>query len=103
ALRRPAPVAGGPGAGAAMSAGLRPGELGAPRGASAGRGFWAWYSPPAPRARLELLRVAIGGYALVYLVSRGVHLTAVVNLPEASFAPVGVVRWLAAPLAAGWV
>lgn len=60
--------------------------------------FWAWYSPPIPLERLRALRVAIGGYALVYLVSRGAHLTAVAELPASSFAPVGVVRWLEAPL-----
>jgi len=65
--------------------------------------FWAWYCPQAPSERLRLLRLAIGGYALVYLISRAVHLNAVVNLPAASFAPIGVVRALDAPLAAGWV
>ncbi|HTV20907.1 MAG TPA: HTTM domain-containing protein [Polyangiaceae bacterium] len=70
---------------------------------SFGRRFWAWYSPPTPRERLQLLRFAVGGYALIYLLSRAVHLNAVVGLPASSFAPVGVVRWLDAPLAAGWV
>jgi hypothetical protein len=65
--------------------------------------LWAWYHPPTPVARLQLLRIAIGGYALVYLLTRAAHLNAVVDLPAASFAPVGVVRWLDAPLAAGWV
>lgn len=65
--------------------------------------LWAWYQPPIPIARLQLLRIAIGGYALVYLLARAVHLNAVVHLPEGSFAPVGVVRWLDAPLGAGWV
>lgn len=65
--------------------------------------LWAWYQPPIPLARLQLLRIAIGGYALVYLLTRAGHLNAVVNLPAGSFAPVGVVRWLDAPLAAGWV
>jgi hypothetical protein len=63
----------------------------------------AWYDPPTPLARLQLLRIGIGGYALVYLLARAVHLNAVVHLPAGSFAPVGVVRWLDAPLSAGWV
>lgn len=67
------------------------------------RGFWAWYSPPTPRLRLQLLRVGIGIYALVYLLSRAAHLNAVVDYPASSFAPVGVVRWLDAPLPAAWV
>lgn len=67
------------------------------------RGFWAWYSPPTPARRLRLLRVAIGVYALVYLLSRGTHLNAVVDYPSSSFAPVGIVRWLAAPLSPSWV
>jgi hypothetical protein len=65
--------------------------------------LWGSYQRPAPVARLQLLRIAIGGYALVYLLTRAAHLNAVVNLPAGSFAPVGVVRWLDAPLAAGWV
>lgn len=65
--------------------------------------LWAWYSPPTPVERLQLLRFAIGGYALVYLLSRAAHLNAVVGLPASSFTPVGVVRWLDGPLPAGWV
>jgi hypothetical protein len=65
--------------------------------------LWSWYQPPTPLARLQLLRIAIGGYALVYLLTRAVHLNAVVGLPPTSFAPVGVVRWLDAPLSAGSV
>jgi hypothetical protein len=65
--------------------------------------FWHWYQAPTPLARLQLLRIAIGGYALVYLLTRAVHLNAVVDLPATAFAPVGVVRWLDGALAAGWV
>jgi hypothetical protein len=66
-------------------------------------GFWVWYSPPTPMRRLRLLRIAIGAYALVYLVSRGAHLNAVIDYPPGSFSPVGLVRWLDAPLSASWV
>jgi hypothetical protein len=69
-------------------------------GAPPSERLWAWYCPPVPAARLQLLRIAIGGYALVYLLSRAVHLNAVVDLPAGSFAPVGIVRWLDAPLPA---
>lgn len=65
--------------------------------------LWGWYQRPVPLARLQLLRIGIGGYALVYLLARAAHLNAVAGLPASSFAPVGVVRWLEAPLAAGWV
>jgi hypothetical protein len=65
--------------------------------------LWSWYSPPTPGVRLRLLRVGIGAYALIYLVSRAHHLNAVVDYPASSFAPVGVVRALDTPLAAPWV
>jgi hypothetical protein len=65
--------------------------------------LWRWYSPPTPALRLRLLRIGVGAYALIYLVSRAHHLNAVVDYPASSFAPVGIVRWLDAPLAAAWV
>lgn len=65
--------------------------------------FWSWYAPAMPLERLRLLRVGIGGYALVYLLARALHLTAVVNYPATAFQPVGVVRWLEQPLSAAWV
>jgi hypothetical protein len=65
--------------------------------------LWSWYCPPLPAARLRLLRVAIGGYAFVYLLARAAHLNAVTRYPASSFAPVGVVRWLDAPLGTAWV
>lgn len=68
-----------------------------------GQSLWAWYCPSVPAVRLRLLRAAVGGYALIYLLTRAAHLNAVVAYPESSFAPVGVVSLLAAPLAPGWV
>jgi hypothetical protein len=68
-----------------------------------GQRLWAWYCPAVPVVRLRLLRVALGGYALVYLLTRAGHLNAVVAYPQSSFAPVGIVRLLEAPLAPGWV
>lgn len=70
---------------------------------SALRAAWAWYAPPMPAARVHALRVAIGGYALVYLLIRGAHLNAVAAYPAGAFTPVGVVRVLDAPLPAAWV
>jgi vitamin K-dependent gamma-carboxylase-like protein len=68
-----------------------------------GQRFWDWYAPQTPARRIELLRLAVGVYALVYLVSRAAHLNAVVSYPASSFAPVGVVSWLSAPLSPAWV
>jgi vitamin K-dependent gamma-carboxylase-like protein len=65
--------------------------------------LWDWYCPPTPVARLRLLRFVIGAYALVYLISRGVHLNAVVSYPAAAFRPVGIVRVLTEPLLPGAV
>jgi hypothetical protein len=80
-----------------------PQPAGAGEGASLAQRLWRWYCPAAPPARLQLLRIAIGGYALIYLLSRAGHLNSVVDLPPGSFAPVGIVRWLDAPLGAAWV
>jgi len=52
--------------------------------------FADWWFAPAPPERLAALRVAIGGYALVYLVSLVPELAALARLPAAQFAPVGV-------------
>jgi Vitamin K-dependent gamma-carboxylase len=67
------------------------------------RELWTWYSPPTPRSRLRLLRLGVGAYAFIYLVTRARHLNAVVDYPASAFAPVGLVRWLDAPLSAPWV
>jgi hypothetical protein len=53
---------------------------------------------PAPAERLAMLRLLVGGFALVYLCVRAAHLQHVGHLPPASFAPVGVVSVLSAPL-----
>ena len=58
------------------------------------RAFFA----PAPPERLAVLRLLAGGFALVYLCVRAGHLQHVGHLPRASFAPVGVVSVLSAPL-----
>lgn len=53
---------------------------------------------PAPAERLAVLRLLVGGFALVYLCIRAIHLQHVGHLPPASFAPIGVVSMLSAPL-----
>lgn len=56
-----------------------------------------WYAP-MPATRLALLRIGVGGYALVYLLVRALPLTSVTHFSPAEFAPVGPVRLLASPL-----
>lgn len=53
---------------------------------------------PLPVERLAVLRLAIGGFALVYAVVRAGHFIGAARLPPRHFAPVGVVRLLSAPL-----
>lgn len=57
----------------------------------------------APAERLALLRLLVGGFALVYLCVRAAHLGSVTRLPPSSFRPVGVVAALSAPLPAAVV
>ncbi len=52
-----------------------------------------WFAP-APARRLALLRVAIGGAALLYVVVRAPHLAGYADLPERLFDPVGPVGLL---------
>lgn len=62
--------------------------------------FDAWWLAPVPRERLALLRIGIGAYAWIYLLVRGRDVLAPAHYPESSFAPLGVVRLLDAPLSA---
>jgi len=59
----------------------------------------AWWFAPAPAERLALLRIAIGAYATIYVVARFGELIASAQLHAGSFAPVGIVRIVSAPLA----
>ncbi|WP_437736120.1 HTTM domain-containing protein [Sorangium sp. So ce1335] len=52
----------------------------------------------APAERLAIVRLLVGGFALVYLCVRAVHLQRVGHLPPDGFRPVGVVSVLSAPL-----
>jgi vitamin K-dependent gamma-carboxylase-like protein len=62
-----------------------------------------WFYAPLPRERLALLRILIGAYALIYLVSRAAHLNQVTGYAANAFAPVGPVSLLSQPLPATWV
>lgn len=55
---------------------------------------------PAPPQRLASLRIAVGAYALCYLLIRAPNLSSVARFPSAAFEPVGPVTWLASPLPA---
>lgn len=57
----------------------------------------AWYAP-APAARLALLRVAIGGFAVYYLATRLRPLSSVASLQDWEFSPVGLAWFLTRPL-----
>lgn len=60
--------------------------------------FDRWWLAAMPPERLATLRVIVGGFAWIYLVVRGAHLTGYAQFPARNFAPIGVTSWLAAPL-----
>jgi hypothetical protein len=62
-----------------------------------------WWFAAAPAERLAALRIAIGLYALSWVVGRIPELRDLARLPAEHFRPVGVVRLLDAPLAPGAV
>ena len=62
-----------------------------------------WFYAAMPAERLALLRLGVGLYALIYLVSRAFHLNAPVRYPASSFAPIGIVRLIEQPLPSQWV
>lgn len=57
-----------------------------------------WFAQPVPLLRLALWRIAVGGYALIYLLSRARDLLAPLRYPDSAFVPLGVVSALDAPL-----
>ena len=59
-----------------------------------------WFSPMLP-ARLAFLRIATGGIALWYLLTRYDMLLRVVQSDHALFDPVGAAAWLSQPLSFG--
>jgi len=64
----------------------------------------AWFfSAAVPPERLASLRILVFAFGIIYLLARAQHLTDFGGMSESSFAPVGVVSLLHAPLAAAWV
>jgi HTTM domain len=63
----------------------------------------SWLLAAAPPTRLAALRVLIGGYCVVRLLSTAPSLVQLTDLPDRQFAPVGVLSPLASPPAAGLV
>ncbi len=62
-----------------------------------------WWFAPAPAERLAALRIAVGGFATVWLIARLPELAAMARSPASQLAAVGVVRVLRAPLPPGAV
>jgi hypothetical protein len=63
--------------------------------------FDGWFHAPVPRERLAVLRLIIGGYALIYLLARAPDLLAPARYPVTAFTPLGIARLLDAPLGPG--
>lgn len=63
----------------------------------------AWWFAPAPAERLAALRIAVGGFATVWLIARLPELAAMARSPASQLAAVGVVRVLRVPLPPGAV
>ena len=74
----------------------------APAVAATGR-TGAWLLAAAPPTRLAVLRVLIGGYCVIRLVSTAPSLIQLTDLPAQQFAPVGILSWLGHPPAAALV
>lgn len=62
-----------------------------------------WWLTPMPAQRLALLRIAIGGLALVYLAVRLPNLVGLADFAGRQFHPVGVTSLLSTPLPPHWV
>jgi hypothetical protein len=58
-----------------------------------------WWFAPMPAERLAALRIAIGAYALAYVLLRAPELVSIAQLHRGSFDPIGVTRILSTPLA----
>ncbi len=57
-----------------------------------------WLDRPAPAERLAALRIATGGFSLVYFLVVNGEFRRLANLPSADFEPVGVAHLLSTPL-----
>ncbi|QQR90006.1 MAG: HTTM domain-containing protein [Myxococcales bacterium] len=59
-----------------------------------------WWCPVTPPTRLAALRIAVGSFALAYLLVRLNNLNAYAYFPASSFSPVGPVSLLSGPMPA---
>ena len=59
--------------------------------------FGRWWFAPMPAERLAVLRILVGGYALIYLAIRSAHLMSYGDADPALFTPVGVATVLPRP------
>jgi hypothetical protein len=62
------------------------------------RRFDAWFFQSVPSERLALWRIAVGGFALIYLLARPRDLLAPLRYQDSAFAPLGIVSVLESPL-----
>lgn len=60
-----------------------------------------WLFPAAPPERLAVLRMLVGLFAVVYLVSRAPIYLSLADADPARFQPLGVLWWMARPLSDG--
>lgn len=56
-----------------------------------------WFAP-APPQRLALLRIATGGFALWYLLSRFEMLQRIASSNSSNFEPIGILKWMDVPI-----
>lgn len=59
-----------------------------------------WFAP-APAARLAAVRILVGGFALIYLTLRALHIWSYTDFGHSQFAPIGVLFWMGSP-PPGW-
>lgn len=57
-----------------------------------------WLFAPAPATRLAVLRVLVGGYAVVFLLARWPSFWTAPGLPARQFEPVGPLWWMDSPI-----
>lgn len=62
--------------------------------------FVAWWTPPAPAARLASVRALAGVYVLGYFALRAGHLAAAARFAEGRYSPVGLASLVPSPLPA---
>ncbi len=60
-----------------------------------------WWFRPAPAERLAALRILVGGFAFLYLITRLPMLLGYADFPARDFVPLGVTRLLGHPLGSG--